>query len=105
MIKTYYKVKITETARNTPKDDSENDRIFNRHEEKCSDLDLVKEFLTDHYGKIPSMKEKIYQDPDAEIVGFIHSFWNKDISHDSKSWWQTDWISIVKVTEESVLLN
>jgi len=104
MIKTYYKVEITETARNSPKDNIEDDCVFNRAEEICSDLDLVKQFLTDHYGKIPSMKRKIYRDPDAEEIGFIHSFWNRDISHDSKAWWQTDWVCITKVIEESVIL-
>jgi len=104
MIKTYYKVEITETARNNPKEDVDQDRVFNQEKQECSDLDLVKEYLTDHYGKMPNMKRKIYHDPDAEVIGFIHSFWNSGYSHDSKAWWQTDWVSITKVTEETVLL-
>lgn len=102
MITSYYKIGITETARNSPKEDIENDHIFNQIEEKRSDLNLVKQFLIDHYGKMPSMKRKIYCDPNSEEIGFIHSFWNKDCSHNSKAWWQTDWVCITKITEESI---
>lgn len=105
MIKKYYKVQITETARNNPKEDIENDHIFNKIEQKCSTLNLVRKFLIDHYGKIPNMKRKIYCDPDGEEIGFIHSFWNKDISHNSKAWWQTDWICITEISEKNILLT
>jgi hypothetical protein len=104
MIKTYLKIKITETARNNPKKDVDQDKVFNHIEHNCNDIHFVKDYLTDHYGKMPSMKKKIYYDPDAEVIGFIHSFWNRDISHNSKAWWQTDWVCITKVTEDTVLL-
>ena len=45
-------------------------------------------------------KKKVYVDRDGETqhIGFTISFWNKDISHNSKSWWQTDWVNIEKLT-------
>jgi len=56
---------------------------------------------------MPRGTNKIYIDlekGEAEEIGFIHSFWNKDCSHDSKSWFQTDWITLAEVTEKPILL-
>ena len=103
----YYKVHISETARNNPKLEVDENRRFNDIVEKFKTLDEVKEFITDHYGKIPKRKDgnTIYRDPNGKPVGFLHSFWNKDISHNSESWWQTDWIEVTSVTETPVLIN
>ena len=104
MNSTYYKIEIAETARNNPKHDDENDHLFNNIVETIKDIDGVKRFLTEHYGKMPKMRKKMYHDPNDEEIGFIHSFWNKDFSRNNKSWWQTDWVTIKEVTEKSVLL-
>ena len=102
----YYKVKITETARNNPKMDIDKDTVFNDFAKSFKTLEEVKEYLRERYGKTPNNKwQKIYRDPDGKQVGYLRCYWNKDWSHNSKSWWQTDWITISAVTEESILLK
>ena len=86
----YFKVEITETGRSHLKEEPS---IFNVINETFNNLDAVKEFLADHYGRMPKGRKKIYVGDGLEI-GFLHSFWNKDYSHNSKSWYQTDWIAI-----------
>ena len=101
----YYKLTITETSRQTLKEEPE---TFNQRIETFKSLDDVNRFIIDRYGKMPSQKNKVYQDKKdgtSEAVGFIKSYWNKDISHNSKNWYQTDWITITEVTEKPVLLN
>jgi hypothetical protein len=39
------------------------------------------------------MKTKSFYSPHPVAFGFLHSFWNDDCSHDSKKWYQTDWIT------------
>ena len=101
-MKNYSKLTITETARNTLKEDP---RIFNVFKETFSSVSEIRDFIVDRYGKIP--KGKVYRDMKngkSRHVGYIYSFWNKDISHNSKSWYQTDWIEITAVKEVPVLL-
>lgn len=102
---TYYELKITETSRTCPKE--EEGKPFNRIIEKFKTINNVKNFIVDRYGKIPGMKNKIYvddKDNNATEVGFLHSFWNRDISHNSKAWYQTDWITIKKVTKKEKII-
>ena len=102
----YFEVEITETACNRPGEESE---MFNRIAERFSTHHDVKEFLVARYDKIPTGKRKIYVDKDGgrETIGFTHSFWNRDISHNAKNWYQTDWVIVSEITEESkpVLFN
>ncbi len=104
----YYKLIIDETGADSPKNSLEHSTRFNVIEESFYSLDDLKEYLVDRYGKMPSKKRKIYidtKDGVSKEVGFLHSFWNKDISHDSKNWYQTDWICITSVEETPVLLS
>ena len=101
----YLKLRICETASNKP--GSENRRL-SKIIEVFETLDELKEFLTDRYEKMPLGKRKIYIDGSANTpvqVGFLHSFWNKDWSCKSKSWFQTDWITITSVTEIPLLIH
>ena len=101
----YYKLQIDETGRNSLK---EQVSFFNIIIEKFKELPEVKNYLAERYGKIPKGRNKIYQDTkqgESLEIGFTHSFWNQDVSHNSKSWFQTDWVSISEVTEKPVLLN
>lgn len=89
----HIKVRIDETGRNCLKDKPQ---IFNQKERLCSSTEEVKQFLIDHYGKIPNGRKKVYQDSKDEktkVIGFLHSYWNRDVSHNSKPWYQTDWIT------------
>ena len=88
-----YEIRITETGRNTLKD---RPCIFNSFIESCKSKQEMEDFFVDRYGKKPQGKNKVCIDTKtgSKEIGFVHSFWNKDWSHDSKSWFQTDWIEI-----------
>ncbi len=100
----YHKVTINETGRNTLRDEPE---TFNVVVKTFKALNEAREYLIDRYGSIPKLRPRntIYQDPDAVPVGFLKSFWNKDWSHNSKSWYQTDWVTVTSVTEQPILVN
>lgn len=99
-----YKISITETGRGSL---NEAPTIFSEDISQHATLEKVIEFLINRYGKMPKGKNKIYRDVDGKSVvyGFLHSFWNWDCSHNSKKWYQTDWISITEVIETPVLIN
>jgi len=106
----YLKIVINETACNSPKV-SDDTHVFNQIVEKKKTIEEVEEFLKDRYGKVISKKHRekrgVFVDDkngQAKRVGFLFSFWNKDWSHNSKSWFQTDWIEIMKVEEQVVLI-
>jgi hypothetical protein len=86
------KLHITETGRQTLKEQATR---YSDVRETFETIDQLRNFLIERYGVIPKGTHKIYRDRlsgDAAIVGFLHSFWNQDISHSSKKWYQTDWI-------------
>jgi len=93
----YYKIVISETGSNCLKKDK---TMFNRIVETFKTLPEVREYLKDRDNK------KIFTDKNGQSypIGYLKSFWNKDISHNSKSWHQTDWIEITEVTENVILL-
>ena len=102
----YYKVRITETGRNSLKEEAS---IFNVENQSFKTLEDATAYLKDRYGSIPKLKEgnTIYEDRPGGVpvaVGFLKSYWNKDISHNSKSWYQTDWVIVSGVNEEPVLV-
>ncbi len=84
-------LRISETGRGNLKEDPS---FFNEIRKSFSGIDELKEYLITRYGKIPSGKNKVYIDKKSPIItGFLHSFWTRDISHMSKKWYQTDWIT------------
>jgi len=104
----YYELIITETAKDYPKQDHSESHVFNEMREVFMTIEEVKQFLKDHYGKMPGMRRNIYTDTvsgDTKVEGFLHSFWNKDWSHNTKSWFQTDWISINEVSSNPIDLK
>ena len=102
----YYEVTITETGRNTLKD---NASIFNIDKNIFGALEEVRDSIIARYGKVPKKREsnKIYIDTKEGLkeIGFLHSFWNRDISHNSKNWYQTDWVEINEITAIPVLIR
>ena len=101
----YYELIISETSRNSLKDPS---LFFNIIKESFKNLKELKEYLVERYGKIPTGKYKIYtdtKDGESKEVGFLHSYWNNDISHNSKNWYQTDWVEINEINKKTVLLK
>ena len=93
-----YEVVISETGRSSLKEEPQ---CFNQTKEVFKTVEEIKAFLKDRYGKIPKIKEnnKIYVTKKGEtyMVGFTYSYWNKDVSHNSKAWYQTDWITIDEI--------
>lgn len=102
----YYKVTIDETGRNSLKEEPQ---LFNQERRIFKTLEEVKEFIIDHYGKVPKRHSlnTVYIDTTngTQAIGFLHSFWNKDWSHATKHWFQTDWVCVTEVTEVPVLIN
>lgn len=101
----YIRLEITETGRT-----SLNAPSYHRYEftERFHDMDALKEFLIDRYGKIPGGRNKIYVDKtDGSIqeVGFTHSYWRDPVCQGEKIEYQTDWISITDVIETPRLLH
>ena len=97
-------IKITETGRNSLKEQA---KIFNHETLYAKDRKEAKQVISEHYGRMPNKRNKIYIDDEignSKECGFTYSFWNRDISHDSKPWFQTDWIQIVEREETPVLL-
>ena len=86
------KITIESTGRNSLRETA---NLFDVAHETVLDIKEAREFLIDRYGKLPSGKNKVYVDIEgkAKVVGFTHSFWTSDISHNSKPWFQTDWIT------------
>ena len=100
----YYKITIDETGRGNLREEA---RRFNTETAQFRTLEAVQQFIIDRYGKIPKRtgRNTIYRDPDAQPVGFLYSYWNKDYSHNSESWYQTDWVTVTSVTEEPILVS
>ena len=102
-MKTFFSLRIDEMGRNNLRDSVS---CFNIIKESFETLSDVKNYLIDRYGKMPGRRNKIYIDTKkgTKVVGFLHSFWNRDCSHDSKSWFQTDWICVRKNISEVILI-
>jgi hypothetical protein len=105
----YFKIIIDETGCSSPKGKDES-RIFNQIVERQKTIEGVEEFLKDRYGKVISKQKRkqngvfIDRGNESEQIGFHYSFWNKDYSHNSKKWFQTDWIVVREVEEKPVLI-
>ena len=96
------RIAIQCTTRNSLR---ETPNLFDVVHETVLDIKEAQEFLINRYGEMPGGRNKVYvddKDRNAKVLGFTHSFWNKDISHDSKPWYQTDWVTAVEVEETPV---
>ena len=95
----YFKLSIDETGRNSLQEESQLFHTINETFETRQDLE---NYLIDRYGKLPNNRNKIYIDNKNESIeiGFTYSYWNKDYSHNSKSYFQTDWIVPAEISEQ-----
>ena len=83
-----FMLEITETGRfklNAPAES------FNQFRKEFHTIEDLKKYLIERYGKMPKGRRKVYTGKD-KVIGFLYSFWNKDVSHASPNWYQTDWI-------------
>jgi len=95
MIK-YYVINIDETAKPVG-NSQEGFSIFNQYQESFKTLQEAKDYLKEKYQG--HKKQKMFCDDkegNAKQIGWIYSFKNSDISHDSKPWYQQDWVSITE---------
>lgn len=102
----YFKIRITETGADKPGGDAD---IFNVDTKLVTSREDIRSYIVDRYGKDINTprRKKIYVDTkqgEQKQVGFLYSFWNKDWSHNSKSWYQTDWIEITEIEEHPFIL-
>ena len=97
----YYKVRITQTGKERfSKDDY---RTFDRESHSFATKAEALAFLEERY---PACKRvKMYADRAdgvADQVGWIYCYLNSDISHDSATWTQQDWVELTEVQEVPV---
>lgn len=99
----FYEVSITMTGKSMGRT-QENFSTFDRQEKRFKTLDKVKAYLKETYGNCKRVK--MYQDTDkgSEAIGWIYCFKNKDYSHDSKPWYQQDWIDVEEMNSTRVLV-
>jgi hypothetical protein len=81
-------LEIVETGRFNLKAEPQS---FNKISVSFETKEELKLYLIERYGKIPNGKHKVYTGKN-KAIGFLHSFWTSDISHNSPKWYQTDWI-------------
>lgn len=98
-----YKIKIACESRKNP--GSKESYIFNETIKNVKSLEEVKKYIINLYGKVPSKYIYIDTVNGPQIVGFTYSYWNRDISHDTKYWWQTDYIELLYYTENHITEN
>ena len=103
-METHYKLIIVETGQTRP--GGEDATIFNEDVTSHKTLQDVKDYLFRRYDKHIKPRRKIYVDTNngTKQAGWRYSFWNKDWSHNSKCWFQTDWIELWKVHQERHIL-
>jgi len=100
----HYSIRITETASDNSRQEK---TVFNRFTTVVKTKKDIATFLSERYGKVPSGRKKIYIDTPfgQQAVGFIHSYWNQDFSHNTPKYHQSDWVEITEVKESYVLLE
>ena len=100
----YIKITIKKTSKPIGSK-KENYEIFNVIEHLAKDKKEAREYLNGEYGKCK--REKMYIDDEQnnpKQIGWIYSFKNQDISHNSDYWWQKDWVSITRVKEKEIMI-
>jgi len=98
-----FKIEITCTGRENLRSNA--NYIFDTITKKVKTLEEIKIYLINRYNRIPNKYLYVDTDKGLKKVGFTYSYWNKDISHNSKSWFQTDWIEIFEYTETTIKEN
>lgn len=99
----YIKVTITKTAKSIGSE--KNYETFDREIKTFETLEQAKTFLANEYGE--HKKVKMYVDDMDGVsrqVGWIYCFRNKDISHNTATFFQQDWVEIRKVEETELTI-
>lgn len=103
----HYEVRIISTGK-TPRKSDEDFTTFSRRVECFSDTESIQQFLEETYtAQCRSKRRRIYHDTrfGTEHTGYVYRFRNSDLTHyPVDEWIQEDWVIIVKITEEVVIL-
>ena len=99
----YIELEVVKTSKDIgSKDDY---RGFDNSIEKFKGIKEAKEWLQEEYdGRKRVEMYRDNKDGTARQTGWIYCFKNKDISHNSKWWYQQDWISAYTVEKQEILL-
>ena len=102
----YYEVLVTMTGKTigdkSPK--GEGYAIFHQETKRFITIRQAREWIQAEYNN--KKKEKMYVDGKNEQVqqiGWIYCFKNSDMSHNSKPWYQQDWIEIKEIKATTIL--
>ncbi len=79
-------------------------QCFNEQRKECDSVADALEWLVKNYGIRPPKRihdgNSVFRDTKSRGTvrcGFIVHRWNSDISHNSKAWWEQNWISFETV--------
>ena len=102
----YYKLNIVKTGKDINNKKDNVYTMFDDENLEFETLEDVKNELKERYGNC----KRIYcymddKEGNPKKIGYIYCFKNKDISHDSKWWYEQDWVNININTSEDILLN
>ena len=101
----YYEIVIQETSKPMGNTEGEDYSTFNMDRETFPTLKEAKEYLKERYGDVK--KVKIHIDDKggkSSQIGWIYCFKNSDISHNSDTWWQQDWVEVREIHSEPIVV-
>ncbi len=96
----YYKVIIDETSKQKSNKPNAEYNRFNQVVETFGTKLEAERFIAERFTDIKK-KSKVYRND--KHIGWIYGYSNEDISHNTESWWQEDWVVITQVEEKPVL--
>ena len=99
----YYEVSVLHTGK--PVGSKEDYTTFDDSEKTFFTIKEVKEHLSVTYSKCKRVKMFVdTKDGKTKHTGYIYCFKNNDISHDSKMWYQQDWVSINEIQSTPIII-
>ena len=103
---TKFQAKIVHQGCNCPRE-SDNARIFGHTMLEADTMEELWQKLRIHYN-VKKLKitenNGVYIGSDNKRIGFIRKFWNSSYDYKKNTWWQIDWVTFSKITEEYVII-
>lgn len=100
MTATFYEINATFTAK--PIRPKSTRHIYDQKKIQLPTIAAVREWIADN---LPAKckREKIFIDDinrNAQHIGYIYSFKNRDLSHHSEWWWEQVWLDVRQLTSQ-----
>lgn len=89
----YYRVIVSKTSKTPYRKEAYH--FWDTEVKKFDTLEEMKEYLSFYKGM---RREKMYIG-ERKHIGYIYTFRNRDISHNSEEWIQQDWVEAQEVDE------